>query len=182
MKRFFLYSIPAFICLWIQFVSADSIYTWTDKNGVLHFSDKKPVGNVGPIDSIHYKPQTENDLTTLQDIDRGKQNEQKKVDPGEKIKKLKQLADEANQHAEKAQKLATEARIQADAFIKRVGSRLNRKRRNKSKINRFIEQAEEAERQAKEFQNQSLEANKVLEEALKKGRQPGSLGTKEKGS
>jgi predicted transcriptional regulator len=182
MKRFFLYSIPAFICLWIQFVSADSIYTWTDKNGVTHFSDKKPVENVGPIDSIHYKPQTENDLTTPQDIDRGKQNEQKKVGLEEKIKQLKQLADGANQRAEKAQKLATEARAQADAFIKRVGPRLNRKRRNKSKINRLIEQAEAAETQAKEFQNQSLEANKDLEEALKKIEQPGSLGTKEKDS
>ena len=70
MKRYFLYSIPAFIFLWIQFVSADSIYTWTDKNGVTHFSDKKPIGNVGPVDSIHYKPQTENDLTTLQDIEK----------------------------------------------------------------------------------------------------------------
>ena len=138
--------------------------------------------NVGHIDSIHYKPQTENDLTTLQDIGRGKQNEQKKVGLEEKIKKLKQTADEANQRAEKAQKSATEARAQADSFIKKVGPRLSRKRRNKSKINRLLEQAEKAEKQAKEFQNQSLEANKVLEEALKKIKKPGSLGTKEKGS
>jgi hypothetical protein len=82
-------------------LSADKVYTWTDKDGNVHITDQPPPEGANVRDVIKYKPQSEEEVLQNQ---RQQQMRENAVDRKRKL--------EEAQNAElKAQKAAEEANI-----------------------------------------------------------------------
>jgi len=123
----------------------ESIYTWTDENGVVHISNRKPNRDV-----------------KVQDVERygappGGSREQKpkiskdSAEPPEsraQIERYEKAAREAAGEAQKAAKFAEEARKAADEFREKIGNNQKRWRRNRSRIKKLDEQAKIAAEKA----------------------------------
>ena len=92
-------------------LSADKVYTWTDKDGNLHITDQPPPEGAKVDNVIKYKPQSEKEVLEIQ---RQQQMRENAVD-------RKQKLEEAQNAELKAQKAAEEAKIaraKADAAVK----------------------------------------------------------------
>jgi len=92
-------------------LSADKVYTWTDKDGNLHITDQPPPEGDKVRNVIKYKPQSEKEVQQIQ------RQQQMRENAEDRKRKL-----EETQNAElKAQKAAEEAKIardKADAAVK----------------------------------------------------------------
>ena len=92
-------------------LSADKVYTWTDKDGNLHITDQPPPEGASVRNVIKYKPQSEKEVL---ENDRQQQIRENAVD-------RKQKLEEAQNAELEARKAAEEARItrgKADAAVK----------------------------------------------------------------
>jgi hypothetical protein len=92
-------------------LSADKVYTWTDKDGNLHITDQPPPEGANVRNVTTYKPQSEKEVLENQ---RQQQMRENAVD-------RKQKLEEAQKAELKAQKAAEEAKIardKADAAVK----------------------------------------------------------------
>ena len=127
-------------------LAQERVYTWTDENGVVHISNRKPNRNVKVQDVEDYS------------VSQGKPKEQqpqisvKSVEPAENQKQIdryEKVAREAEQEAEKARKFAEEARKAADDFRDKLGAERQRWRKNRSRIKKLDEQAKLAGEQAR---------------------------------
>jgi hypothetical protein len=85
-------------------LSADKVYTWTDKDGNLHITDQPPPEGANVRNVIKYKPQSEKEVLENQ---RQQQMRENVVD-------RKQKSEEAQNAEQKAQKAAEEAKIARD--------------------------------------------------------------------
>ena len=92
-------------------LSADKVYTWTDKGGNLHITDQSPPEGANVRNVTTYKPQSEEEVL---ENERQQQMRENAVDRKQKL--------EETQNAElEAQKAAGEAKIardKADAAVK----------------------------------------------------------------
>ena len=92
-------------------LSADKVYTWTDKDGNVHITNQPPPEGDNVRNVIKYKPQSDKEV---QEIQRQQQMRENAEDRKRKL--------EETQNAElKAQKAAEEAKIErdkADAAVK----------------------------------------------------------------
>ena len=95
-------------------LSADKVYTWTDKDGKLHITDQPPPEDANVSNVTTYKPPSEKEILENQRQQRQQQMRENAVDRKQKL--------EETQNAElKAQKAAEEAKIaggKADAAVK----------------------------------------------------------------
>jgi len=92
-------------------LSADKVYTWTDKDGNVHITDQPPPEGANVSNVTTYKPQSEKEVMKNQ---RQQQMRENAVD-------RKQKLEEAQNAELKAQKAAGEAKIgrdKADAAVK----------------------------------------------------------------
>jgi hypothetical protein len=92
-------------------LSADKVYTWTDKDGNVHITNQPPPEGANVRDVTTYKPQSEKEV---QEIQRQQQMRENAEDRKRKI-------GEAQNVEMKAQKAAEEAKIargKADAAVK----------------------------------------------------------------
>jgi hypothetical protein len=150
-------------------VSADKVYTWTDKDGNVHITNQPPPQGAKVRDVIKYKPQSEEEVMKNQ---RQQQMRENAVDRKRKL--------EETQNAElKAQKAAEEAKIardKADAAVKDAKEYIDTHDRNqymrrayKYEMKKKASEAEAAVDQAKaaaEKARKSEEKAKRAEEEL----------------
>lgn len=92
-------------------LSADEVYTWTDKDGDLHITDEPPPQDATVRNVIKYKPQPEKEI---QEIQRQQQMRENAVDRKRKLEEAQNLDLEAQKAAEEAKT----ARDKADAAVK----------------------------------------------------------------
>ena len=125
----------------------NSVYSWTDSDGVLNITNRKP-NPTAPVEDVkHYKP-----AAAVEKVGRQRDPEkEREVKPDEKeARELKAVVDRAEKNAKDAKDIAEKARKQADTFRKRVGNNSNRKRKNRVKMQKLDKQAEQAEAQARD--------------------------------
>jgi hypothetical protein len=104
-------------------LSADKVYTWTDKDGNVHITDQSPPEGASVRDVIKYKPPSEGEVLKNQ---RQQQMRENAVDRKRKL-------EEAQNAERKAQKAAEEANItrgKADAAVKDANKYIDTHDRN----------------------------------------------------
>jgi len=125
----------------------NSVYSWTDSDGVLNITNRKPNPSAQVEDVKHYKP-----AAVVEGVgtsrDREKEREAKRDE--KEARELKAVVNQAEKNAKEAKGIAEEARKRADTFRKRVGNKSNRKRKNRAKMRKLDKQAERAEEQARD--------------------------------
>ena len=92
-------------------LSADKVYTWTDKDGHLHITDEPPPEGANVRNIITYKPQSEKEVLENQRQQQMRENAMAR----------KRKLEEVQKAGLKAQKAAEEAKIareNADAVVK----------------------------------------------------------------
>ena len=92
-------------------VSADKVYTWTDKDGNVHITNEPPPEGANVRDVIKYKPQSEEEVMKNQ---RQQQMRENAVDRKRKLEEAQNSELKAKKSAEEAKK----ARGKADAAVK----------------------------------------------------------------
>ena len=111
MKLFGLGTIIIFFFATTGLLSADKVYTWTDKDGNVHITDQPPPEGANVREVTTYKPQSEEEVMENQ---RQQQVRENAVDRKRKL-------EEAQDAELKAQKAAEEVKItrgKADAAVK----------------------------------------------------------------
>jgi hypothetical protein len=157
MKLFGLGIIITFFLATTGPVSADKVYTWTDKDGNVHITDQPPPEGANVRDVIKYKPQPEEEVMKNQ---RQQQMRENAVDRKRKL--------EETQNAElKAQKAAEEAKIErdkADAAVKDAKQYIDTHDRNQ-----YMRRAHkyEMKKKASEAEAAVDQANAAAEKARK---------------
>ena len=125
----------------------NSVYSWTDSDGVLNITNRKPNPTAQVEDVKHYKPAAvSEEVGTPRDPEKEREAKQDEKESRE----LKAVVNRAEKNAEEAKDIAEQARKQADTFRKRVGNNSNRKRKNRVKMQTLDKQAEQAEAQARD--------------------------------
>ena len=107
-------------------VSADKVYTWTDKDGNVHITNQPPPEGANVRDVIKYKPQSEKEVQEIQ-------RQQQMRENAEDRKRKKRKLEDAQNAERKAQKAAEEAKItrgKADAAVKDANQYIDTHDRN----------------------------------------------------
>jgi len=143
----------------------ESIYTWTDENGVVHISNRKPNRSVRVQDVEHYNvPQGEGREQKPQiSVDVAEPTENQK-----RIERYEKAAREAEEQAEAAARMANETQKAADGFRDKLGNKRSRWRKNRSRIKKLDEQARLAREQARKA-TENARAAREAANALKQG-------------
>ena len=147
MKYLFAAITASAVLFWASGLFAQSsVYSWTDSDGVLNITNRKPSPNTQVEDVKYYKsaPVAEK-VGSKRDPEKEREAKQEEKETRE----LKAAVNQAEKNAEEATDIAEEARKRADTFRKRVGNNSNRKRKNRAKMRKLDEQAERAEEQAR---------------------------------
>lgn len=138
-------------------LSADKVYTWTDKDGNVHITDQPPPEGANVSNVTTYKPQSEKEVLENQ---RQQQMRENAVDRKRKLKEA--------QNAElKAQKAAEEAKIErdkADAAVKDANDYIDTHDRNQ-----YMRRAHKYEMKKKSGEAEAAvdQANAAAEKARK---------------
>ena len=123
-----------------------SIYTWTDENGVVHISNRKPGKDVNVQDVEHYNAPKGGSA------ERKSQNSVNVVEPTESQKQIEdyeKAAGKAEKKAEEARTFAKKAIKTANEFRDKISSRKKLWRKNRSKMKKLDEQAKLAGERAR---------------------------------
>jgi len=138
-------------------LSADKVYTWTDKDGNLHITDQPPPKSAKVRNVIKYKPKSEKEILENQ------RQQRMWINAAERKRKL-----EDAQNAElEAQKAAEEAKIKrskADAAVKEAKEYIDTHDRNQ-----YMRRAHkyEMKKKASEAEAAVDQANAAAEKARK---------------
>lgn len=125
----------------------NSVYSWTDSDGVLNITNRKPNPTVRVKEVKHYKPAA---VAEKVGTPRDREKERKAKRDEKEARELKAVVNQAEKNAEEAKNIAEEARKRADTFRKRVGNKSNRKRKNRAKMRKLDKQAAQTEEQARD--------------------------------
>jgi chromosome segregation ATPase len=149
---------------------ADSIYTWTDKSGVLHFTDTPPPNQAKVLNRLDYQPEPQQKGTSSDQIDEKEQQREEKQTAAQEAERKRRAADEAMQAAQQAVKQAETAKAEAEAYYDKVGAKSRRVKSLRYKLKAYDDRAVEAAKHADELLQQATQAEadaQAAEERLK---------------
>ena len=126
--------------------SQESVYTWTDQNGVVNISNRKPNKNVRLQEVDLYKVPKDR---SVKDNSRNIENKIDSTKIQTQIKQAEKKVSEAERKAREAREFAEKAKKAADDFRDKLGVKKKRWRKNRSRMKKMDEQAKQAEQQAK---------------------------------
>jgi hypothetical protein len=152
-------------------LSAQRIYTWTDKNGVVNLSDQPPPepGGVKDIEVIEYDKKSPQEIEAIQ-----KQKEQlrHKFDKERQLEKARQTeiqARNAKERAREAVKQAEEDFEYNNEYIRRLSSTREKRKQFRKRIDRIKAETEasraEAQAAVEQAAKAAQEAHTAAEEA-----------------
>lgn len=152
---------------------AGQVYTWTDKNGNLHITDTPPPKNGTLKEVTPYREQTDQEIQETQQLQQEKQAARlKKEEQEQQIEEARRRAREADARAKQAVENAQKITSENDAYIRRLGSTQEKRKKFGKRIQRLKEQTEAAQadaRQAVEQARQAEEESRKIEEQVKAG-------------
>jgi hypothetical protein len=145
-------------------LSADKVYTWTDKDGNVHITDQPPPKSAKISNVTTYKPQSQKEVRENQ---RQQQMRENAVDRKRKLEE----AQDAGQKAQKAAEEAKRTRGKADAAVKDANQYIDThdqnqymRRAHKYEMKKKAGEAEAAVNQA----NAAAEKARKAEEKVKR--------------
>ena len=152
-------------------LSAQRIYTWTDKNGVVNISDQPPPesGRVEDIEVIEYEKKTPQEIKAIQ---KQKEELRRKFDKERQLEKARQAeikAGNAEEWAREAVKQAEEEFEYNNEYIRRLSSTKDKRKQFRKRIDRIKAETEafwvEAQAAVEQAAKAAQEAHTAAEEA-----------------
>ena len=146
-------------------LNAQTIYTWTDENGVVHLADQPPpeTDRVPDVEAIKYEEKTPQEIEAIQHKKESLRRKLDKEDQIEKARRAEIQAKEAEKRAQAALQQAQEEYEYNNAYIRRLTFTTNKRQQLRKRVDRLkaeteasqakaeaaVEQAEEAARKAR---------------------------------
>ena len=148
-----------------QAVFSQAVYTWTDENGNLHFTNRPPRGDANILKVDEFKAGQKKSTNPPSAQPKESEYERlKSEEAAEEAQIARERADEAQKRANEAIEKAEKAREEADAYIKKIGPKSKKRKSLRYKMRKEVEKARRAELEAQELQNR---ADEVKTEARK---------------
>ena len=137
MYRAIIFIIPALLFLSAHCVMAKTLYTWTDKDGVVHITESKPPAGAQSTDKLTYKVKPKKETP---EIEKHKANERRALmleyDARRKAQRLRREADNAKKEMDAAIEEANQIKADTDEFIRQWGLQARYRKSLKAKIDR----------------------------------------------
>ena len=167
MSRAIRYYLPAILLCFIcgTALGTESIYTWTDKNGVIHMTNKQPPKGVKIEDQIDYTPQPDASKPVRQG---GLRAEEGSGDLGRAqaiAAQERQKAKAARREAQAAIEKAEQQVKDATAYYEKVKNKALKRKSLRIKIERQFEAADNAKLRAEQMNLLAIEAERRANDA-----------------
>ena len=137
MYRAIIFIIPALFFLSAHCAMAKTLYTWTDKDGVVHITESKPPAGAQSTDKVTYKVKPKKETP---EIEKHKVNQQRALmleyDARRKAQRLRREADNAKEAMDAAVEEANQMKAETDEYIQQWGIRARYRKSIKAKIDR----------------------------------------------
>jgi hypothetical protein len=141
-------------------LSADTVYTWTDKDGKMHITAEPPPQNARVKDVIEYEPRPDKTVTDTEQ----RRNSDTEAAPGvqesDDVRRARARAEKARQEAETAKARAEEATRSAEKYIETHNRNEYMRRAYKYQMRKAAEEAKTAQEQARIAEENAIEAEK----------------------
>ena len=137
MHKAIIYIISALFLLSAHCAMAKTLYTWTDKDGVVHITESKPPAGAQQTDKLTYKAKPKEETSA---IDRQKEPMRKALmlenDARIKAKRARREADNAKKEMDAAIEEANRMKAETDEYIRQWGIQARHRKSIKAKIDR----------------------------------------------
>ena len=165
MKTGFTFIFAVFFLCGSHILSAQTLFTWTDEDGVSHITDKKPPDDIQIEDKLYYEKQTEKTPAEIEENRKKKQTARSLTEAFEKVEVEKRKAKNAKQRAQDAIKRANQIKKETDAYIEKVKYKSRKRKSLRIKMKRRMEEANRAMTEAEQLNQLAIEAEKKAKEA-----------------
>jgi len=160
-----------FIALFLasQYTPAKTLYTWTDKDGVVHITETKPPADARNAEKNNYRsqPKRESNTTAGHQKKVRPKNPMLEYDARNKAKRTRREAKMARKAMEDAIKTANRMKTETDEYIEQWGVQARTRKAIKAKINRKKEATDKAMAEAKRLTEIATQAEAKAREAEK---------------
>jgi len=141
-------------------LNAQNLYTWTDENGVVHFSDQPPpkTDRVEDVEVIKYEEKTPQEIEAIQ---HKRENLRRKLDREEQIEKARRAEIQAREAEERAQAAVQKEQEEYEynkEYIRRLTNTRNKRRKFRKRADRLKAETEASQAEAKAALEQAEEA------------------------
>lgn len=168
MHRALVFIITAMLLFSTQFSLSKTIYTWTDKDGVVHITETKPPAGAQLTDKIIHKSTP---ARNPPEIEKHKVNERKAAmlvdEARRKAQRSRRAADKAKKEMEAAIEEANRIKADTDAFIRQWGIQSRHRKSLRAKIVRRQEAANQSVAEADRLRTIATEAEAKAQAAEK---------------
>ena len=158
-------------------LNAQSLYTWTDENGVVHLATQPPPerDRVEDVEVMRYREKSSQEIQAIQ---KKKENLRRKLDKEKQIEKARQAEIQARKAEVKAQKAAKQAQEEFEynnEYIRRLTSTQEKRKQFRKRVERLKAETEASRAEAKAAVEQA-------EKAVQKARKAAEESQKDPGS
>lgn len=168
MHRALIYIIPALFFFSAHCAMAKTLYTWTDKEGVVHITETKPPAGAQQTDKTTYKAKPKNETS---EINQSKATEHKawmlESDARNKAKRARREADKAKKEMDAAIEEANQMKADTDEYIRQWGYQSRHRKSIKAKIMRKKEATNQAVAESERLITMATEAEAKAQAAEK---------------
>jgi len=145
-------------------INAETVYRWTDENGVVHITNLPPLKAVKRRKIIRYQEKTTEEKLKYQNLQKKELEKRLKQQKIQEAQKARIRAEEAKKEAEEAKVRAEQARQVIQEHTETYAPRKKKKRNKYRKMSRILfEEAQKAEALADEA---VINANQAEKEAV----------------
>jgi len=165
MKTGFAFIFVLIILCGSHILSAQTIFTWTDEDGVGHITDKKPPEGIQIEEKLHYQKQIPTKSSEIEENRSKRQLDREKSEVFERVEIEKRKAKNAKQNAEEAFKRANRIKKETDEYIQKVKYKSRKRKSLRVKMKRRMEESNRAISEAEKLKQLAIKAEKNLEDA-----------------
>ena len=141
-------------------LSADQVYTWTDKDGDMHITAEPPPKNARVKDILKYEPQLDNAVPDTEQRPDSKAAAAPGQPESEEVRQARTRAEKARKEAEIASARAEEATKAAEKYIETHNRNEYMRRAYQYQMRKAAGDAKAAQQQARIAEEKAVEAEK----------------------
>jgi hypothetical protein len=165
MKTGFAFIFAFFFLCGSHILSAQTLFTWTDEDGVGHITDKEPPEGIQIEEKLYYQKQTPTKSSEFEENRSKRQLDRDKSEVFEWVEIEKRKAKNAKQNAEEAFKRANRIKKETDEYIQKVKYKSRKRKSLRVKMKNRMEEANRAISEAEKLKQLAIKAEKNLEDA-----------------
>lgn len=165
MKTGFTFIFAFFFLCGSHILSAQTLFTWTDEDGVSHITDRKPPDDIQIEDKLYYEKQPEKSAFEDEENRNKKQAKRNVSEAFEMAEIEKRKAKNAKQKAQEAFTKANQVKKETDEYIQKVKYKSRKRKSLRIKMKRRMEEANRVMAEAEQLNQLAIEAEKKAKEA-----------------